>query len=280
MKRLIPCEVSEEALDKMMESLEQDPLHEKYACVFTRVYVRTIMGQTKDGKPRTFDYSLEKIQNAMRALEALQLAEFLANIPEDLLSEPIMYAAGRDNQGRRVMIIDWRRVDSKNLDVDAVNKLAMVCFIGYSANETSPHNLYITYAQNLKLPVKHIPAAYKLIRAISKTSMVCFPDGSCGTHHFVPKRLVPFVEFGKKFIPKRAVYKQRVGSYKWLKKELRQCCDNLDDILPEDLGGNAVHIEENLHVTLLPNGRFATKVLDNENSNKKIVITDKRIATS
>ena len=272
MKKLIPCEVKEDDLDRMMEVLAQDPLFEHYKDVYTRVYVRTIMAQTKNGKQRTFEYSLEKIKACLTNLEALKLGEFLQSVSPQLLQNPIMYAAGRDNEGRRIIIIDWRRVERKNLDIEAVTKLALVCFVGYSANETAPFNLYITLAHKLKLGVKEVPLAYRLIRSISKTSMLCFPDGSCGTYHFVPGKLVPIVEFAKRLIPKRAVYKQRVGSYRQLKSELSTCCDNLDDVLPEDLGGNSVHIEENIHVTLLPNGRFQTRVLASENSNRRIVV--------
>lgn len=277
-KRLLPCDVSDESLDRMMKKLAEEKLFERFKPLYTRAYVSAIMAQTKNGKQRTFEYSHEKIIASMQRLDELDLPTFLANVPEKLLKEPIMYAAGRDLKGRRVMIIDWRRVDVKRLDIEAVNKLAMVCFLGYSANEESPHSLYITYAQNLKLGPSDMPKAYKLIRAISKSSMVCFPDGSAGTHHFVPKMLVPIVEFGKRFVPKRAVFKQRVGSYKWLKSELRASCDNLDDILPEDLGGNSVHIEQNLEIKLLSNGWFETRVLDTENSCREIVIIDQRRA--
>ena len=272
MSKLIPCKVSDEDLDKMMAAIAQDELYAKYKSLYTRAYVHVIMGQTKKGKQRTFDYSLFKLRTAMLTLESLKLEEFMQNVPEELLQKPVMYSVGRDKLKRRVMVIDWGRLTFKKKLIDANVKLAVACTMAYRLNEVEPLTLTISYAHTLKLGAKDIPTGYRLLRRLAKALLTCFPDGSCGQHHFVPKPLLPVVEFGKKLVPRRAVFKQKIGSYKWLKEELSKCCDNLEDILPEDLGGNSVRLEENAEFTLLKDGAYTSRVLEPANSEGRIVL--------
>lgn len=103
--------VTDEEVDQMIEELSKvasfEKLRHKYQ--ITDKYLKFVMSQFKNGKRRTFEYSLKKMKKSLKLIEKYESSP----TRERVKKFEWIYYGGKDSFGRAVIVTDFNRFPLK-----------------------------------------------------------------------------------------------------------------------------------------------------------------------
>ena len=231
----------EAKLLKLKEYLQGTIAYQDFPGVFRDDWLKLTLMQKKNGKTRTLDYALQKLQASVKSLEDLNLLEFEKSVPNAVKQDPMIIKVGVDHEGRDVLAIDWARVDLDNIGSLWKDYLKYAALSTVNALKQSPKPQYLIVDFLRKSKAKDVIRYARAVPSVRKMANVMetvFYDRIFQRFVFPPKPLVKIVQLVRVVLPENAKAKMIMGSYKYVRKELQQHCE-AEKFLPRECGGTA-----------------------------------------
>ena len=266
--------VEGEELEEMRRRISQHPDYHRLENILTDEYLALVMTQLKKGKVRTFEYSCTKLENSIDKLSAYDFLASLSQVPESLLRNPFFYVAGLDNDGRYILVYEWARLKPSDWQssIRHLMPLWTALFLAVIQHSNAPQVVVVSIGHNLNLPLRLLPTALRHLRLFIRASLEAFPDRVFQQFQFPGKAVIPVLQFVRRFTPPNTTRKLVVGPHSEVREKLAMLCDDFEDILPPELGGNENRVEQHVEFILHEDGSFESRILAPEESRGHVVL--------
>lgn len=261
-------------LEELKEELSAHPAYDQLGYMLEDDYLEIVVTRLKNGKVRTFEYSLNKLENILENLSSYDFYGAFRDMPEHLLQRPFFYIAGKDNEGRFILVYDWERLQPEDWQDpwQFLVPLWTATFMGVLQNSSYPQVVLVSLGHKFSVPVKLIPTALRLLRQFSRSALEAFPDRAFLSFQFPNKRAIPILQFVRRFVPANTSRKMVVGTHEEVRERLSEICDSFEDVLPAELGGNTISEEQHLEFVVGIDGSLETRILPKEESTGHVVV--------